>query len=51
MSAIHYALSTALPFDDACTTVAYVADNPGYDPGAAPSPPLNDVIAEAGPGC
>jgi len=51
MSAVQYALSQAVPFGGDCVTVAYAKDNPGYDTGSDPAPPLNDVIASAGPGC
>lgn len=34
-----------------CTTVARVADNPGYNPDAVPAPPLRHVLQSAGPGC
>jgi hypothetical protein len=51
MSAVQYALSQVVPFGGDCVTVAYASDNPGYDTDSDPAPPLNDVIAEAGPGC
>ena len=34
-----------------CTTIALASDNPGYNVGAVPAPPLRDVIESAGPGC
>jgi hypothetical protein len=51
MSAVQYALSQAVPFGGDCVTVAYASDNPGYDTGSDPAPPLSHVIAQAGPGC
>ncbi len=51
LSAVAYALKTALPMNGDCTTVAYQSDNLGYDPGAVPAPPLEHVIGSAGPGC
>jgi hypothetical protein len=35
----------------ACTWVGYVADNPGYDVNGTPAPPLENVVASAGPAC
>lgn len=51
MSAVLYAISQAMPFEGDCVTVAYASSNPGYNLDADPAPPLNDVIASAGPGC
>lgn len=34
-----------------CTTAAWAADNPGYNPDAVPAPPLKKIQAQAGMGC
>jgi hypothetical protein len=51
MDAMDSTIAGAGTADGECTTVGYVADNPGYDANAVPAPPLPAVANEAGPGC
>ena len=34
-----------------CTQVGYVNANPGYNPGATPAKPLEEIAAETGASC
>lgn len=45
---VEFALGSNPPLAGFCTQVAYVRDNPGWNPDQAPSPRLRKIIAEAG---
>jgi hypothetical protein len=51
LTSVQLTIATAPTEPGECTTVGYVADNPGYDVNGTPAPPLPDVADEAGPGC
>lgn len=50
-SALDFTIAAAGQADGECTTIGYVADNPGWNPNAIPAPKLKNVAGEAGPGC
>jgi len=50
-STLDYIAQTAPTGDGYCTQVAWVADNPGYNPDAVPAPPLKKVIEAIGGSC
>ena len=51
LDSVDFATATAGTAPGECTTVGYVADNPGYNPNATDPAPIRHLAGEAGPGC
>lgn len=51
LDAVDWITTTAGTASGECTTVGYVADNPGYNPDATDPAPIRHLAGEAGPGC